>query len=250
MPLPPDFAATGLYIKRNGSDPVTRFQVLGERSSGTNFVKRLIGRNSALKPTETLGWKHGLPHMLAVPRSVAVICVVRRADTWARSMFQRPWHTTEHVQGLEFSDFVRAEWDTIIDRPRYFIGLGSQAGVGEPLQADRDPMTGGRFANLFALRQAKLRGLLGMLGRDCCCVFLRMEDVQAAPEARLDALLSGLEQPARTQPFRPVVKRLGSKFKPSVASRPPLPDGWSEDDMAFLRAQTDAAQESLLGYHY
>ncbi len=250
MPLPPDFATTGLHIQASGMAPITRYQVLGERSSGTNFVKRLLGRNSALTPSEALGWKHACPHMLAVPHDMAVICVVRRADTWACSMFQKPWHTTPDMQALGFSGFIRAEWDTIIDRPRYFEGLVQDGSTGAPLQADRDPLTGSRFANMFALRQAKLAGLLGMLGRDCTCVFVRMEDAQAAPEVTLDAILSGLDQPKRANPFRPVVKRLGSKFKPAIANRPDLPAEWSDADLDFLRDQTNGTQESLLGYSY
>jgi len=169
MSLPRAFSQTGLHIRRATDMPIARFQVLGERSSGTNFVKRLIGRNSALKPTEALGWKHSAPHMLAIPADMAMICVVRRADTWARSMFQKPWHTTPQMQALPFSGFLRAEWDTIIDRPRYFKGLVPEGSKGAPLQADRDPMTGRRYGNLFLLRRAKLDAHLSVLGRDCTC---------------------------------------------------------------------------------
>ncbi|WP_373488146.1 hypothetical protein, partial [Blastomonas sp.] len=65
--IPPDFATTGILAPRAASVPITRFQVLGERSSGTNFVKRLLGRNSTLRPTEDLGWKHRFPHAAAIP---------------------------------------------------------------------------------------------------------------------------------------------------------------------------------------
>ncbi|WP_299374338.1 hypothetical protein [uncultured Tateyamaria sp.] len=249
-PLPAQFADTGLHVQRAGTTDIRRYQVLGERSSGTNFVKRLLGRNTALAPTEALGWKHATPHMLAVPHDLAVICVVRRADSWARSMFAKPWHTTPQMQALGFSDFLRAPWDTVIDRPRYFEGLVPDGSVGAPLQADRDPVTGARHANIFALRHAKLLALLGMLRRDCTCILLRMEDAQAAPEATLDALVSALGLPARTAPFRPVVKRLGSKFKPSVPGRPDKAPDWSDDDMAFLRAQIDTDLEAQLGYAY
>lgn len=250
MSLPPAFAETGLHLQRMGDVPITRYQVLGERSSGTNFVKRLLGRNTGLKPTEVLGWKHGHPHMLAVPQDMAVICVVRRADTWAMSMFSKPWHTTPALQALPFSDFIRARWDTVIDRPRYFEGLVPDGSTGAPLQHDRDPATGAPYANLFALRRAKLASLFSMLNRDCTCIVLRMEDAQSAPEATLDTLLAGLGSPPRSAAFRPVVKRLGSKFKPAVDARPAAPEGWSAADLDFLRAETDAHQEAMLGYTY
>ncbi|MEX0311347.1 MAG: hypothetical protein AB3N17_14015 [Tateyamaria sp.] len=233
-----------------GATPITQFQVLGERSSGTNFVKRLLGRNTDLKPTEALGWKHGFPHMMAIPPQMAVIVCVRRADTWAQSMFSKPWHTTPAMQSLPFSDFIRAPWDTVIDRPRYFEGLVPDGAVGQPLQQDRHPVTGARFANLFSLRQAKLSAMLSLLGRDCTCIVLRMEDAQAAPEATLDALRTPLGLAAASGPFRPVVKRLGSKFKPAIADRPQLPAQWDAADLRFLHDQIDPAQETALGYSY
>lgn len=249
MPLPPDFAATGYFATREGDTPITRYQVLGERSSGTNFVKRLIGRNTSLKPTESLGWKHGFAHMMAVPRDMAVICVVRRADTWARSMFDKPWHTTAQIQGLDFSAFIRAPWDTIIDRPRYFEGLIPDGCIGAPLQQDRAPQTGHMFDSLFALRTAKLSSLLTMPERNCTCIVLRMETAQAEPEATLARITQALSaKPNAT--YRPVLKRLGSKFKASIPARPAPPSDWSNSDRAYMRSAIDASQEAALGYTY
>ncbi|MEL6452639.1 MAG: hypothetical protein AAFQ19_15380 [Pseudomonadota bacterium] len=250
MPLPSDFAHTGLHIARVGDTPITRYQVLGERSSGTNFVKRLLGRNTALTPTEALGWKHGFPHMMAVPADMAVIVVVRRADTWARSMFSKPWHTTPALQAMDFAQFIRAPWDTVIDRPRYFEGLVPDGAVGQVLQHDRDPVTGAQFDTLFALRTAKLRSMLSLNDRGCTCVVVRMEDAQRDPEGTLRTLTHGLGTAGPRSPFRPVVKRLGSKFKPAVPTRTALPEGWSADDLAHLRASVDAQLEAELGYTY
>jgi hypothetical protein len=111
-------------------------------------------------------------------------------------------------------------------------------------------VTGARFANLFALRQAKLAALLSLLNRDCAVILVRMEVAQSAPQDTLDAILAGLGQPARGGAFRPVVKRLGSKFKAAVDDRPTMPETWPEADRAFLRAASHADQEAALGYDY
>lgn len=243
------FRQTGWQIRGN-STPITRFQVFGERSSGTNFVKRLIGRNTGLTPIEDLGWKHGFPHMTAVPRDVAAICVVRNAVDWARSMFTKPWHCTPTMQALPFDQFIRAEWDTIADRPRYFPQVQRLGGAGTPLQLDRHPLTGRKFANIFDLRRHKLEGLLGFADRGCCVVFVRLESAQAAPEAFLSDLCLGLDLTAPSAPFRPVVKRLGSRFKSSVPSRPDLPKDLSADDHTFMLSCLDTALEAKLGYDY
>lgn len=246
--LPDHFAQSG-FCATPAPNEINRFHVLGERSSGTNFVKRLLGRNTGLKPTEALGWKHAFVHTRAVPSDLAVICTVRSADSWVRSMYAKPWHTTPAMQELEFSDFIRAPWDTIIDRPRYFENLDRKT-LGQPLQHDRNPLTGARFDNIFALRAAKLRNLLSMLNRDCACVILRMEDATTAPEATLARLRESLGQPASDGEFRPVIKRLGSKFKASVPVRPAAPETLSAADMAYMRDNLDLDLEAQLGYNY
>ncbi|THH38800.1 hypothetical protein E4Z66_04365 [Aliishimia ponticola] len=245
-----DFAHTGFALHLATDQPITRYQVLGERSSGTNFAKRLLGRNTDLKPTEALGWKHGFPHALAIPPDLLVIGVVRSAKSWALSMHAKPWHAGPDLQALPLSDFLRAPWDSYVDRPRYFDGAAAAGIVGQPLQYDRHPLTGARFDNLFALRRAKLAGLLSYAERGCNFALLRMEDMTAQPEATLDKLLSALPNSKRAESFRPVIKRLGSKFKPAIPARPDTPKALSEDDLDFLRAETDKTQEAILGYTY
>lgn len=247
MMIPADFAATGLHVAGNGTRP-TRFQVLGERSSGTNYVKRLLGRNTALTPTEALGWKHGYPHATAIPADLAVICVVRHAVPWALSMHAKPWHCPPAMQALAFTDFIRAPWETIVDRAKYFGGSSDL--VGQPLQLDRDPLTGLPYADLAALRAGKLRGLLSHAARGCTFVLLRMEEATANPEAVLHTISARLDLPPPVTPLRPVVKRLGSKFQPAVPDRPATPDGMDAADLRWLRDRLDPAQEAALGYSY
>lgn len=244
-----EFKAKGWRIAARGT-PVQRYQVFGERSSGTNFVKRLIGRNTGLQPTEDLGWKHGFAQMAAVPEDLAVICVVRDARAWALSMHAKPWHCPPKMQAMDFAAFIRVPWETIADRARYFPQVAALGGLGQPLQYDRHPLTGRAFDNLFALRRAKLEALLSFQERRVTLVLARLEAVQAAPEAFLAELTQGLCLPAPAAPLRPVVKRLGSKFKPAVAARPATPEAMSGADLDWLRAQTDAGVEAALGYRY
>ncbi|MBU2962200.1 hypothetical protein KO516_15540 [Citreicella sp. C3M06] len=243
------FPETGWQIAHDGG-AITRFQVFGERSSGTNFVKRLLGRNTALVPTEALGWKHALPHMTAIPADTAAVCVIRHAEDWARSMHAKPWHCPPQMQALEFADFLRAEWATIADRERYFPPLKTIGGVGQPLQLDRHPLTGLPYANLFALRRAKIEGLLSFLNRGCTMILCRLEAVQGAPRDFVAAIEQSLALPPAPQGFRPVTKRLGARFVPSVAPRPATPPQLSKNDLTFLRSQIDLGTEAALGYLY
>lgn len=244
-----DFAETGWHIVVKGG-PIRRYQVFGERSSGTNFVKRLIGRNSPLQPIEELGWKHALPHMTAIPEDTAIVCVVRDARPWALSMHAKPWHCPPEMQALGFSDFIRAEWGTVADRRRYFPQVAQLGGEGQPLQLDRDPLSGKPYENLFALRRAKISGLFSFLARDCTLIFVRLESVLARQEEFLDTLHTAFDLSARSVPLRPVVKRLGAKFVPAIENRPATPATLATSDLAFLKSQIDTEQELLLGYSY
>jgi hypothetical protein len=245
--VPAEFAQTGLHFAWNGTVP-TRLQVIGERSSGTNHVKRLLGRNTPLTPVEVLGWKHGGIQANAVPRDVVVVLSLRNAVDWALSMYAKPWHTPPSMQRLEFSQFLRAPWDTILDHPKYFEGAGPLM-VGQPLQQDRDPL-GRVYANLFALRVGKLAAHLSWLNRGCSVVIARHEAVLADQERFVQQFRAAMGLPELATPLRPVVKRLGARFVPSVDQRPPRPDTMPDADRQFMCQALDAALESALGYRY
>ncbi len=246
--LPDSFAECGFHAVRAGSYPLARYQVLGERSSGTNFIKRLIGRNTDLKHSDELGWKHGFCQMLAVPRDMAVICVVRHPERWALSMHAKPWHSTADLQRLPFEGFIRAEWSSVFDKQRYLGKLGRDY-VGRPLQQDRDPLTGQPFSSLFALRRAKLTHLMSMPARDCTCVFLRLEEAQKDPKATLERIRTGLGLQFRPGGgYRPVNKPQGWRFRTAVGERPAPPAEMSAGDRDFMWSELNAEQEARLGY--
>lgn len=247
--VPFDAAMTGQFFARR-SAKVTRFQVIGERSSGTNFLTRILGMNTPLVHSNILGWKHGHPQMVMIPSDIVVAVSVRRADAWARSMFAKPWHTTQAMQRLGFSEFLRAKWETVIDRPRYFTDSFPELEVGQPLQLDRDPMTGDYYNNLFALRRGKLQSHLTFLNRGCNFCLVRSEDVTADPEGFVHRFRAAFGLPPLTKSFSPVMKRLGSRFVPSVDVDRTSPGQLSPEDLAFLRAQSDLALEARLGYSY
>lgn len=188
--------------------------------------------------------------MTAIPEHVAVICVVRDARAWALSMHAKPWHCPPDMQALGFSDFIRAPWATVADRKRYFPQVAELGGEGQPLQHGRHPLTGLPFRDLFALRQAKLQGLMSFANRGCTLVFARLEAVQSAPEEFLQDLRSTLQITTEHKEFRPVMKRLGSKFLPAVDVRPDTPTAMSSEELAYLAQRIDPAQEAMLGYRY
>lgn len=246
VPISSDFPETGLQCLP-GFNRIRRFQVIGERCSGTNYVASLIRENVPLEPTDMLGWKHGHPSLLAIPADLVVISVVRRAEDWVRSLFARPWHTTPAMQMLEASDFLRARWETVVDHPR-ILGPGfTDDLIGQPLQGDRDPLTGLPYDNIAALRRGKLRSHLSYANRGCAFCLVRMERVVSDPVQFVDSFRAGFGLRPRKVPFVPVDRRLGQRFKAQV-KRPKELAQLSPQDIAFLQAWADPELEAALGY--
>ncbi len=105
----------GLEAHREFNVQLRRFQVLGERSSGTNFIASLIAKNLDITECNHLGWKHAVPHSQFIARDMLVIVAFRNPTDWLRSMHRKPWHSPPHLRGLQFSEFIRSEWETLTD---------------------------------------------------------------------------------------------------------------------------------------
>lgn len=240
-------ATTGIEFYRRTPVVPTHVQVFGERSSGTNLVQKLLGANTTMQSVDLYGWKHGFAQTTGIANGALIVGVMREPVGWVRSMFAKPWHCPPAMQTLEFSDFIRAEWATIVDRPRYFGGRATAPMIGMPLQQDRHPLTGRPFANIAELRRFKAAHLLGWRNRGVNLVLVRLDVVQRDPEAFVVAVSEAFDLPV-VETYHPVTRRLGSRFLPSVKDRPPLPDAISAADAAWLGQALDPALEAAMGF--
>ena len=253
--LPASLAETGFYAHRAHDVPLEHFQVLGERGSGTNFVRKLISKNLALARTEGLGWKHAAPHSVAIPRSTLVVCVFRDARAWSLSMHKRPWAGHPRLQALSFSDFIRAPWEGIVDRPADFEEIHPEMQVQDcVLQFDRHPITGLPYENLFALRTGKMEPLIGMTNRDCNVVLVRFETIMADPALFLANMRTAFNLAPHSRVKDGVVRlpsrRMGNNFNNTMNDRPQTPVSVPDSDIDYLRNTVHQPLESLLGYDY
>ena len=246
-----DLGPTGLCMHRAHTNPIRQFQVFGERGSGTNVIRKTLQLNVKMKRVESLGWKHGFPQMVAIPNNLLVICVVRDAWRWAQSMHKRPWHSEPDLQELSFSDFIRAEWRSIVDRPTDFEMLHDELTVdGVPLQFDRHPITGKRFENLFALRTAKLQALAGFANRNCSFLYVTLESFNEDPEGFVKTVCETYDVARRPREFRFVERRMGNLHNRSVKLADLGSKDGAQSDFAFMAQQLDHDLEALFGYSY
>ncbi|MEO8530440.1 MAG: hypothetical protein ABI459_04410 [Deltaproteobacteria bacterium] len=225
------------------------FQVIGERSSGTNYVHKLL-RNSLTLHRETyLGWKHGFPQVAHIRDDFLVVCVVRNAANWILSTHRKPWHTTPAMQRMGFAEFIRAPWESEIGKAGYFNPDKVKRIAGLPLQLDRHPITGAPFANALNLRNLKLAALLGMPNRAPQCAVVQFEHVLANPTGFVRQLKQEFEI-GGPEGYEVGEQKLGAKFHASVDDRPSTPTVIGDRDYKFIRRHLDLEQEKAIGYVY
>ena len=242
-----------INARSNGILPESIY-VFGERNSGTNYVHHLIVRNCVAAKTlsplyraenqKLLGWKHGFPAVLAAPDTVLAIAVYRAPIAWLQSLCRTPWHTAPHLRKLPFTQFIRQEWQGVIDDPSFGV-TPDDPNWGRELMADRDPLTGKRFANAMQLRNAKTRGFATLDNRFGNVLRLRYEEVVAQPQVFLNALCKAYGL-IRRRRFDPILHNRATPSRGAFVAQPVMPV--TQSDMTYILDELDVAQESALGY--
>ncbi|WP_170383982.1 hypothetical protein [Ruegeria atlantica] len=235
----------GLFVNRVYDRPIQRFAVVGERSSGTNISEFIIRRALGLKPSNELGWKHGFVQGVGISKDVLVVVCVRDPYDWLASMYDKPWHCAASMRNLGFSGFIRAPWDSEIDRPKGYFKLPPNQYSNIPILQDRDPLTGLRFDNLIRMRTTKLRHWTGLANGLCNLVVWRFEAFKENPDAFLGVVaqnfgtsLIPFEWPDQPMGVMPPNMRQGKVGQ--ISSK----------DVDFINSQLDADLEQSLGYSF
>ncbi len=242
---------TLLDLYRRSTAPLgPRFQVIGERNSGTNYVEALIASNLSIKPCSDYGWKHGFPTMPASSDNVFIVAVSRDAFSWVKSMYVRPYHATPELAALDFPSFIRAEWDTILDKHYSFKLASVDERIGAPLQLDRHPIEGRKLSNIMELRSLKLRSHLSLVNRDVKFRHFRLADILEDPTELIETLAghNGQKPPSNIQipqkHFSWHMEGIGKPEKRRQAAT------FTDADRTFLLESIDLATEQAAGYTY
>lgn len=237
-------------IKRQlAGEPGVRYQVLGERCSGTNFLERLIEANFGMRESYTVAWKHGFPDFLAAPRDVVFAVTFREVFGWLSSLYAKPWHSIEEIRSLSFSEFIREPWITYVDKADDF--LLTPEFEGQPINMDVHPVTGDPFESVLQLRDMKMRAALSLPKRGARSVFTTQAELASDPQEFVRKFASevGLE------PKDPIVvpdghygwKDLWAERKVEAGKSETL---ISEEDRAYILANLDLDLERQAGFSY
>lgn len=133
---------------------ITKFTILGERCSGTNYLEELIIKNFNLDITWEFGWKHFFGfNGLKDSDETLFIGIVRNPYDWIGSLHKRPHHIAPHLR-ISLKNMITSEWWSYYDQ-KYHKDL-----FGKEIVKDRNFITGDRYKNIFEMRSTKAKYLL------------------------------------------------------------------------------------------
>ena len=221
---------------------IRRFQVYGQRCSGTNALIRLIETNfPALQFTEDYGFKHWLvPAETHVPDDVLIIVIAREIGEWLRSLYRRPWHVRPEMRALSFSQFIRAPWETVWDTEFWNIDEDHPL-LGKPISEERCPATGNPFENAIVMRNAKLENWVALANRANASVLVSHQMVVEEPEEIVQQIrrATGVDPQAHFAPVRSYKGEGNRPFAPT--NYQPL----DPDDLSHVQAHMRADLERV-----
>lgn len=223
---------------------ITRFQVFGQRCSGTNALVKLIEANfPALQFTEEFGFKHWfVPDTRDIPTDVLTIVIARDVSQWVQSLHRNPWHAHPRLKTMSFSRFIRAEWDSVWDEDFWGIDKDDER-YGLPIEEEMCPSTGRRFRNVLDKRSAKLENWLGVCSRSSASVVCNHANLVNDPIAVIEAVTEA----ARCSP-KPVYEPISSyKGQREVPFEPQRYPELSVDDRAHIEKHIEVGLEMRFG---
>ena len=241
-----------LYAHRHTDEPITQLALFSERSSGSNYVQRLIEVNSPLQRNESC-MKHFPPwFQLPIddyygPRhhytfegtdNTLFVIIFRDPYDWVRSLHLQPYFVAPLIQNLSFSAFIRMPW--ILDR---FDPIIAQERSWNP-RIDLDPQTGFSFDNVFKLRTAKIETMLLIKERAKNVYYINYESARDHPQEVLAELSSFFHFPL----YDTYTPRLLYKNQLGVPYAPKVYDPISDKDLLYINSQLDESLENSIGY--
>jgi hypothetical protein len=190
------------YCAQQQQCSISRIVLFGERCSGTNYIKKVFEEN--FLDIEILDeyndiYKHFFPLLDnedPLNDSTLFVFILRNIKDWVQSFHLQPYHVYNKSQ--TFSSFIRSEWCCIYDQPQH-------EKYGYEMMCERNPATGQRFANIFQMREAKLRAYLAFTQKVSFSMILNYEKVAEFPEKIVYEIATAcgitLKRPFQSNPF-------------------------------------------------
>jgi hypothetical protein len=125
---------------------IKKVTIYGERSSGTNYLEKLLLLNFDVEIVWSYGWKHFFGfNDLSNSDDVLFIGIVRNLEDWVNSLYREKHHLPLHFSDI--NTFLTSEFYSLTDNKCEII-------------EDRHIETKERYKNIFELRHIKNKFLL------------------------------------------------------------------------------------------
>ena len=157
-----------------------KYQIYGERCSGTNYLENLININFDVQITWEYGHKHFFgftDDKLKNSDDVLFICIVKNLPDWINSFYREMHHLPlkykkNMSQEEKIDEFLNKEiWSINDHKYRYKT-------YDKELMIDRNMYTGERYKNIFELRHTKIKWMLEDLPNKVKnCIFIKYEEL-------------------------------------------------------------------------
>ena len=221
-----------------------KFQVFGQRCSGTNALVRLLSANfPELKFCEQTGFKHWfVPDDRSIPNDTIIVVIARELSEWLHSLHRQPWHAHPAIKDLSFGKFIRSEWHSIWDEDFWGIDEGHPR-FGTPIREEMCPASGRPFANVIAKRTAKLQNWLSLSGRSRAFVAVNHDQLIMSPQDIISKVAAAADCKPRAN-FVPVVTYKGQGNIAFVRKTYPA---LTPEDRIFVGDFVDAKAELAFG---
>ena len=98
---------------------ITKFTILGERRSGTNFLEECILKNFDINLTWEYGWKHFFGfNTYENSDDTLFIAIVRDPHTWMNSLYRKPFHLQKNLR-KNIHNFLNDEFWSFYDHKNH-----------------------------------------------------------------------------------------------------------------------------------
>ncbi len=221
---------------------ITKYCILGERCTGTNYLQKLMDTNFNLKEeTHKYGWKHFFGHRdYKDSDDVLFIGIVRDPFQWLGSLNKKKHHLAPHLR-RNMRSLITNEFFSIYDEHGHGMKFGKE------ILEDRNIFTGKRYKNIVELRNTKNKFLLDIINKNVKnYILLRYEDLSSNTFEQLEKIKNQFNLSQKNPELINIVKhtkKKGTKWSQSRDIYKPLPHNFN-----FVIQHIDIDLEQKLGY--
>ncbi len=220
---------------------ITEYCILGERCTGTNYLKKLMDTNFNLKESNKFGWKHFFGFSdYKDSDNVLFIGIVRDPFQWLGSLNKKKHHFPPHL---------KKNMRSILLNPFFSIYDSKEHGekYGKEIMEDRNIYTGKRYYNIVDLRNNKNKFLLDDMPKKVKhYILIRYEDLSTKTFEELEKLKNQYNLIQKNNELINIVKHTKKKgarwdenhevYKPTL------------ENFKLVRKLINIEQEHRLGY--